>query len=309
MSGIGIIHNPFAKGNLKRPYIANQLRKILGSHGEVYETKNIDMLPEVAEEFLKDEIEILAVNGGDGTVGLALTAFVHVYGNRPLPMLLSLRGGTMNTMSNSLGLKGKTKPILRRAVDIYRRGEKFETMSQHLVRVNDMYGTLTGGGLASNFLDAYYSGSGTGPAEAAKVVTKTIASTMARTQYSKKLFAPTRAKIIVDGELVPLNDFTVILGCSVVEIGLGFKPTPRAYDDMGKFHFIATSVKPIKVIPKIPTLYRGKDLIRPDVFSKPAKKVIIEPESSLRYMIDGELYDYDKPLELETGPTIQVIKI
>jgi len=309
MPGIGIIHNPFARGNLKRPRVAEKLRRILGNEGIVVETRNINELPGVAEKFLQDGIEIIAVNGGDGTLHLTLTAFIQVYGDKPLPKLISLRGGTMNTMSTSLKLQGTTLEICAQAAERYRRGESFELLDQPLVRLNHKYGFMTGSGLATNFLEAYYSGTNTGPIEGAKVVAKAVFSAIARTEYVKKLFALTQAEITVDGEKVPFEEFTIILGCSIVEIGLGFKPTPRAYDRPGHFQFIATRISPLGVVRRLHVIYQGKDIIHPDFFSRLAKRAEIKPYGRFRYTIDGELYDTEEPIVMSAGPTVKVVKI
>ena len=310
MPGIGIIHNPFARGNLKRPGVAEKLRRILGNEGVVVETRNIHELPAVAEKFLQDGIEIIAINGGDGTLHLTLTAFLQVYGERRLPKLLSLRGGTMNTMATSLKLKGKTLEICAKAAERYRRGDSFELLDQPLVCLNGKYGFMTGAGLATNFLEAYYSGTNTGPIEGAKILAKAVLSALSGTDYAKKLFALAQAEVEADGELCPFQEFTVILGCSIVEIGLGFKPTPRAYDQPGRFHFVATKISPMGVVRRLHLIHQGKDIIHPDFFSRVAKRAEIRPKQDrFRYTIDGELYDTEEPIVMSAGPTIKVIKI
>lgn len=309
LSSIGVIHNPFARGNVKRPHVADQLRRILDDQGFVIETKNLDELPEVAEKFLKDGIEILAVNGGDGSLHLALSAFINVYGDRPLPRIVSLRGGTMNTMSNSLKLKGKTLDICKKAVELCRSKKPYITLKQHLVRLNDKYGFLSGAGVAANFLDAYYSGAGTGPVAGAKVVARAVASAIVGGSYVKRIFEPAKADITVNNEKIPFTEFTAFLGCSIREIGLGFKTTPRAYSKKGYFQFLATKIKPMALVPKLHKIYLGQDLDHPDVFSRLTNDVKIIPHGNLRYMVDGEIYEIDEPIEMSTGPTIDVIKI
>jgi diacylglycerol kinase (ATP) len=309
LSRIGIIHNPFARGNIKRPHIAGQLRQVLGGHGHIFETRNLDELPEVARQFMEQGFEILAVNGGDGSLHLALSAFIKVYKDRPLPRVLALRGGTMNTMSNSLKLKGKTIDICKKAVELCRTRQPLDTLKQHLVKLNDKYGFMSGGGVAANFLDAYYSGTGTGPMAGAKVIGRTIASALTRGPYVQRIFEPARSEVTVDGEKVPFQEFTAFLGCTITEIGLGFKITPRAYDKEGHFHFIATKIKPFGLIFKLPRIYLGKDINHPDVFSKVAREAVIKPLGTLRYMMDGEIYETEDEIRLCTGPTIEVIKV
>ena len=309
MAGIAVIHNPFARGNLRRPGIVEQIKKTIDEFGEVIVTRNIEQLPEVAKELLKKEIEILGINGGDGSLHLTLTALIKVFKEKPLPKIVALRGGTMNTMPNSVGLKGKTLGILKRLIEKYKQGEPLQTIKQHLVRLNEQYGFMTGAGLPPNFLSAYYGGTSTGPRQAVKVIVRAIGSALVQGPYIKFLFEPARCRIEIKGEELPPKEFTAILACSIREIGLGFTPTPRAYEKPGHFHFIATILSPLKVISKIPTIWLGRELKHPEVFSEVADKVVITPLGNMRYMIDGEIYETENPIEMTCGPTIELVKV
>jgi diacylglycerol kinase family enzyme len=309
MEKIGIIHNPFAKGNLKRPWIAKELEKVVGDVGVFRETRNIEELPMVAEEFLEQGIETIAVNGGDGSLHLVLTAFVPVYGDKPLPKLMTLRGGTMNTMSNSLKIKGKTLGILKKAVEKIKAGEPFNEREQYLIKVSGKYGFMSGTGYISNFLDAYYSGSSTGPWQAIKLISRAVGSVTLRTDFINELFQKAPLKVTVDGKQLDPEEFSIVLACSVRELGLGFKPTPRAYDKPGHFHLIAATIRPGQVVPKLPGIWLGKDLIHPEVqHSNPAKEVVVEPKGALRWTLDGEMYETEQPLRFSVGPTITVVE-
>ena len=99
MSGIGIITNPHSKQNKRNPSRSQLLSYILGKQGQMEVTQSLDDLAQVAEKFKKNEIEILAINGGDGTISQTLTAFHKVYGDTKLPKIAILPGGTMNVRS------------------------------------------------------------------------------------------------------------------------------------------------------------------------------------------------------------------
>jgi diacylglycerol kinase family enzyme len=308
MAGIGIIHNPFAKGNLRRPWIADAIRKAIGDVGVVRETKNIDELPQVAKEFMDQGIEIMAVNGGDGTLHLALTAFVNTFAGRPLPKLMSLRGGTMNTVSNSLKIKGKTLAIVKKAVEKYRAQDPFHEMDQHLIKVNEKYGFLSGAGVIASFLDAYYSGGKTGPIQGAKVLGRMILSALTGGEYVQKLFRPAPVTITADGQELEPTEWKLLLACTIRELGLGFKPTPRAYDKPGHFHFLAATADPINLVPKLPAVWLGRDISHPKIhYNGVAAQVIITPREPIRWMVDGEMYDSEGPLHYSVGPTIKIV--
>jgi diacylglycerol kinase (ATP) len=307
MAGIGIIHNPFAKGNLRRPWIAREIKTLVEGTGVFRETKNINELPTVAEEFIAQGIDTIAVNGGDGTLHLVLSAFVNVYQDRPLPRLMSLRGGTMNTMSNSLKIKGNTMSILKQAVKKYKSGEPFREKPQHLLKVNDKYGFMSGAGIVANFLDAYYSGSSTGPWQAAKLLGRAIGSAVMRTDFTKNLFKLAPIRVTADGKVLDPREFTIFLACTIKELGLGFTPTPRAYDKPNHFHLIAATIKPFAVIPRMPVIWLGRDLVHPSIqYTAATREAVLEPRGPIRWTLDGEMYDTDGPLHYSVGPTVTI---
>lgn len=309
MPGIGIIHNPFARGNLRRPAIIEDLKKILGDSGEVIQTRSIEELPDALKDFVKKGFDILGVNGGDGSMHLVLSAFINAMPDQPLPKIVALRGGTMNTMPNSVGLKGSTIYIAQKLVKKYRSGAQFEYLKQHLVRLNDKYGFMTGAGVPPNFLAAYYSGTSTGPWQGVKVIVRAILSFFVQGPYIKFIFEPAKCIVKVNNEELPAREFVAFLGCSIKEIGLGFTFCPHVYDQPGKFQFIATNAGPFFIIRNLHNFWLGRDVASPEVFNYITDKVLITPLANMRYMIDGEIYETEEPIEMATGPTIDLIKI
>ena len=79
MSGIGVISNPKSRKNKKDPELMKKLGYILGDNGISYQTNTIDDIYKVAEEFRKKKIDILCINGGDGTNHVTLSVFLQVY--------------------------------------------------------------------------------------------------------------------------------------------------------------------------------------------------------------------------------------
>jgi diacylglycerol kinase family enzyme len=308
MGGIGVIHNPFAKGNLKRPGIVKKLHELVMEVGKLWETRDLAELPKVAEDFLRHKFEILAVNGGDGTLHQVISAFIKVYGEHPLPKVISLRGGTMNTMTNSLGIKGRTLAILEKAIEKYRQAEPIKELKQNLLKINDQYGFMSGAGVVANFLDEYYSIPHPSPWHAFKIVARATASGLTGTEYTRKLFSPTPMRVTVDGKKLEPEAFTGFLGCTIEEVGLKFRPTFRANDRPGHFHFIATTIKPIRMAPRVPVFWFNRDWVHPKVqHSGVAKEVVVEPLEPMRYTMDGEMYTADRPLTLSVGPTVSVL--
>ena len=113
MSGIGVVINPKSRRNLRDPGAALRLARQLGDHGVVRAAHFIDELYRIAADFRRDNIDVLAISGGDGTNHVTLTGFIDVYGGHVMPQVALLRGGTMNTVANSVGVRhGRPEGLL-----------------------------------------------------------------------------------------------------------------------------------------------------------------------------------------------------
>ncbi len=310
MSGIGLIHNPNARRNIGKKWLADRLRKIIGTAGVVIETPDVEAIREAAEKFKQNGVDLLLINGGDGTHHHVLTHFLNIYRDKKLPPVLHLRGGTMNTVANSLKVKKlSTEKLLKKIVDKYIRKERIDIIERNTIKVNDKFGFIFGSGLVSNFLDAYYDGKGTGAWKALKVIFRGIGSAILRSEYIKNLFKTVKARIIVDGETTLLNNFTVILGATVRDVGLNLKPAYMA-GKAGFFHFLASDINVFRVLSYIPKMLMAKPFNTEKIFSRLVKRVIIEPleGEQIRYTIDGELYSTEKPIDVQVGPVINVVR-
>ena len=122
MAGIGVIVNPKSRRNLRDPGAALRLARKLGDHGVLRRASSIDELYRIAEDFRRLDIDVLAISGGDGTGHVTLTGFLDVYGGAMVPQVALLRGGTMNTVANSVGVpRGGPEGLLARLVRAYAR--------------------------------------------------------------------------------------------------------------------------------------------------------------------------------------------
>src|ERR1700751_5772681 len=104
MNPIGVIFNPFAYTNKKRTEEQlNAIRKILGVNALVRTTNSTDEVPIILKEFHEKEIKILCISGGDGTIGYVLSSYINLFGTEDLPIIVPLKGGTMNMLSADVG--------------------------------------------------------------------------------------------------------------------------------------------------------------------------------------------------------------
>jgi len=156
MPGIGIVTNPHSKLNKRNPERHNVLGYILGQRGQLAVTNSIAELESVASDFKAKDVEILAINGGDGTISRTLTAFIRCYGDRPLPKIAILGGGTINVLRTNLGIRGRPEDVLFRLVEGHSSGMNFQIKKNATLRIEDSYGFMFGDGIVANFLDLFY---------------------------------------------------------------------------------------------------------------------------------------------------------
>jgi diacylglycerol kinase (ATP) len=307
-TGIGIIHNPKAKGNIRYPERGKRLKEILGLNGLFRETQNLREMEHAAREFHDKGINVVGINGGDGTMHHTLTALIRVYGEKNPPAFLHLRGGTMNTLANSFGVqKGEPEPLLKILLDKVNRGDELHVTQRNIIRINDVYGFIFGAGFAANFLELYYDGGDTGSQKAFKVIFKGIGSGLMGTHYSKRLFANTRARVIAGGKEIPFDAFTLILATTIRNLGVGAKPGYMAEDKKGYFHFVGGNTGPLRVIRNLPRMFTGRKMKIPMLHDSLENRVVIKPLQDTLYIIDGEVFSTSEEMVVKTGPLLDCL--
>jgi diacylglycerol kinase (ATP) len=305
--GIGVITNPRSRVNKRDPQRMRQLAYLLGSRGAAEATKSLDDLYRAAEEFKAAGIDILGINGGDGTIHVTLTAFLQVYAGAPFPKVAILPGGTLNTIAAGIGIRGRPQEMLYEVIDRYHQGEELRTSEHHVLKVGDRYGFIFGNGLVANFLEAYYATGKPSPWTGARVLFRTIASAIVRGAYIRKVFRRFQGQVTVDGETWARRDFATLTGATVPEIGLGFAPFYRCDERPGSFALLGIHCRPVPLVIDLPRIWRGRPMRRDKTISSVAREALIESDEPFSYTIDGDLYEGVKELRLETGPKLQLI--
>lgn len=312
MSGIGIITNPHSKLNKRYPQRSALLGYILGEKGRLEVTNNIGDLERVAAEFKSKKIEILAINGGDGTICRTLTAFIKVYKNDPLPKVALLKGGTINVLANNLSISGTPEQILYRMVEIYSNVEKdFETQILTSIEVEGTYGFLFGNGAASSFLKEYYKRK-SGPLGA-------LLWTLA-VWFSGLWNGPLYRSVIEDHlqELYPAEgpSFThsslAVFACTLKKMPLGYPMFHSVHLGTDQFQCVSFTMSAKDAVWKLPwTMVKLHQENNENKLSFTTSTLGIESGGGLfDYTLDGELYtSATNRLDIRTGPKIEFLRI
>ena len=110
---IGVLSNPWSGRNQKD---LQQIQDVLTQHPrllqcEVHTPQDIEA---AVEDFAKQQVDIIAINGGDGTVQAVLTALFSHKPFATLPMLAVFPGGTTSMIAGDVGLRGNRARALQR---------------------------------------------------------------------------------------------------------------------------------------------------------------------------------------------------
>ena len=304
MGGIGVITNPRSRRNRRNPALARQLAYVLGEQGQLAAPHDFDALHRVAEHFKERQIDILAVNGGDGTTHVALTAFQKVYGDDPLPRIALLRGGTMNTMASGMGIRGRPDQLLGQLVQAYHSGAPLRTTQRNCLLVNDQVGFLFGNGLLSNFLEVYYEGSEPSPLKSARLLAQAVFSTVVGGALSRKLRRRVKLRVTVDGVPWDNDDWLTVAIGTVDNIGLQFRPFPRVVSHPGHLEILGVSGTLGDLARQLPAIRLARSLNHPGFPHQIAKSVVLEAEEPQGFMVDGDFHNTGQRLEIRPGPRL-----
>ncbi|GEM_PF-6414585 len=132
---IGLINNPLSRSNRTRGL--QRIAEIADRNG-VLRVMETDMsgLDETLARFAREGVELIAVNGGDGTVRNVLT---RLWRDQPFatpPPLAVLRGGRSNTIAADCGLSGPPERAFQRLLDTAKAGRIADhVVERRLIRV------------------------------------------------------------------------------------------------------------------------------------------------------------------------------
>ena len=307
MPGIGIIVNPKGKKFKKDPDKVQRLSFIVGDRASYSATEDLHDLRRVAEEFKTRDVDILAIGGGDGTTHVTLTHFIDVYGEKPLPKITFLRGGTMNSLANACNIKGKPEKILSQLIYKYHDGYEFETTELDIMKINKMYGFIFGCGVIYRWMQTYYAGPwGASPPKATWTLLRAIGSALVNAKYARNIFRRFDADVWVDGEKWPFANWAAVYAGSIPILGLKAKVFHFS-EEYRRFHAIGFSLPPRNVLRHVPNMFMGKPSNCEEMMEGPAKEMRIELAEPMAYTIDGDMLPPAKNITVSTGPRIQVL--
>lgn len=148
---VGVLNNLRAG---KKDSRVGQVLEVLDDYPEVLhiETSSGALVPDALSTFAAEDVELLVLNGGDGTVQRVLTALLPTRGWRP--MLAPIRGGRTNMTAQDLGAHRRAETGLAGLLEAVRNGSVSERIVERSVLRADLgagegvkYGMFFGAGM------------------------------------------------------------------------------------------------------------------------------------------------------------------
>ncbi len=305
------MNNPRARRNRDDPALARRLRTLLRDDGEVLDAETPDELERAVERFRAGGFEVLGVNGGDGTGHYVLTALARAFGGEPLPPVLLLRGGAMNTVAHGHGIRGGPERILRDVLQRRRSGFPLRTTPRDLLEVSTdggppRYGFLFGTGAIVAFLEVYYRRGRGSPASAALLLVRAIGSAAVGGAFAAALTRREPLRVATDGDEWPDAGYLAVAAGSTPDIGFGFRAFARCGEQPGFFHAVGVTGSVGQLVLSLPRLRRGAPWRRRLAQDEVTRELVLEGDRP-RFTIDGDLYAAEQTVRVATGPAVEIV--
>lgn len=279
------------------------------------------------------ESKLVCIYGGDGTIQRVLDRLSPTVQDDIHLALIG--GGTMNVTARWCGLRGTPAENFTQVVRAYRSGDLLlkEVPLLEVKQGSEVHRGFTFGmGSPVRVLDAYERGR-KGKVAAVKLALRSVAAVW--TGFPRDIAEMAdrfHARVSVDGELLPYDQFSVIMSNVTGRINPGVAPfvDVRSRDD---FYCVAYAVTTRELVLTLPMLVRGflpidrSSLLKPvetmrqlsrarisDItfpadpryINRTASTLEIETEEAL-YTVDGEvLQSNGAPFRVTLGPTVKL---
>jgi hypothetical protein len=229
---IGVLSNLRAGRDHSR--LAKVLRE-LERHPDVLhlEADSSDLVPDALDQFANEGVELLVVNGGDGTVQHALTEILSAPRRSWLPLIAPIRGGRTNMVALDLGARRNPARALRELIVDARAGRVAERIVQREVLRVDLgpeipiqYGMFFGVGMLYRAIHATHRAFPEGKAQGvfgAAIVTGTLV-TRAATGDRAGILDADKMQIALDETPLAPDGFILAMATTLERLFLRMRP-------------------------------------------------------------------------------------
>lgn len=319
---IGLLNNLYAGRN------DAQVERLLGflrRHPDVLhvETNSADVVPEALADLARQEVDLLVINGGDGTVQFALT---EILGNNAfegrIPMIAPLRGGRTNMSASDLGALKDPVRGFAALIDDIENGRLSERISprqvlcvRHTIDRQAQYGMFFGLGVIHRAIGLNHElfendhASGIQGAVGATMITASLLGRLAAGD-NNGILQPDKVQVLINGQLQDRGEYFLLIASTLDRLFSRMKPFWGSGPGGVEITSVASNAQ--RIPRSLLGILRGK----PPPFvteengytSRNANRVELRLDCG--FTVDGELFDPvpGRQIEISADHTIQFVR-
>jgi diacylglycerol kinase (ATP) len=225
--------NNLRAGQSKRQ--VGRILNLLSDHPDVLhvETGNTGALPEAIADLSRSQVDLLIINGGDGTLQHALTEILEHEPFDRLPLIAPLRGGRTNMTALDFGARRDPARAVSDLLTAVKQGTLAERLVKRPVlrvesrtRRDVQYGMFFGAGMIRRAIGLTHRLFPTGRNHGVFGPGLVTAGLAVRAAFQGKdgVLAPDKAQIYLDGEMVLDGEYMLMIASSLDRLFLRMNP-------------------------------------------------------------------------------------
>jgi hypothetical protein len=316
---VGVLNNPRAGGNRKG---LGAVREVLASYPQVCHREVLtpaDVASALAD-FARKEVNIVAVNGGDGTIQAVLTVLCHQKPFETIPHLAVLRAGTTSMTAGDVGLKGSRELALKRLLSWADGGEgEVAVLHRPVLRVqvdprqDPIYGMFLGAAgiyqgiqFCNNRLNRRGFRGEWAPGLTIALFLLAVAT------RAGDYVAPVPIAVGLDQSPPERRDYLLLMISALERLFLGLRPFWGREERT--LHYTAVEARPQHLLRALPSLMRGRKnrygTPENGYFSRNVQQVQLTFTSC--FTLDGELYKAGAhlgPVVVQNGGKVSFLRL
>ena len=294
---LGVLSNPNSGGNRKGLAAVGQA---LQHQADALHREAVTVADTAAAlvEFMRNGVDLVAVNGGDGTIQTVLTALFDRNPYEQIPLLAVLRAGTDSIIARDIGIRGSRDRGLRKLIDWSRKPDNSGTLvTRPVIRLQSsllqhpLYGMIFGAAIIYQGILFCRRNIHTMGVTGALAPSLTLARFLLGVIRRNHQYAtPAPVTIELDQTSQIRKEFLMVLVSTTERFFLGLRPYWGT--ETAPLHFTAIADRAQHLMRVLPSMARGQRcrLRTPEngYFSHNINEVRLELNSG--FMLDGELH-------------------
>ena len=215
----------------------SRILRLLEDHPEVahVETSSAGAVPDALSELADREVDLLVVNGGDGTLQHALSEILgeRAFGDR-IPMIAPVRGGRTNMTALDIGSTRDPVRAIARILAAAREGRIEEQVVERAVlrveygpRRDARYGMFFGAGLIQRAIEVVHRVFPRGRSQGVfggTLVTAALLGRLAMLRDDGGILSPDKLQILLDDVALPQGEFTLAIASPLQRLFANMRP-------------------------------------------------------------------------------------